>query len=100
MPRPRAVAAALGIRLPYPDPLAAVEAIARRTAANRSSMLQDVLRGAPTEIDAISGAMVRAGQRMRECPPRSTPRSPGWCWRCTRKRLQRRWTICFCERCA
>jgi 2-dehydropantoate 2-reductase len=58
-----AVAQALGVCLPYPDPLATVEAVARRTAANRSSMLQDVQRGAPTEIDAICGAIVQAGER-------------------------------------
>ena len=26
-------------------------------------MLQDVLRGAPTEVDAINGAIVRMGER-------------------------------------
>jgi 2-dehydropantoate 2-reductase len=56
------VAVAQGIRLPYPDPVIATESIARRTATNRSSMLQDVLRGAPTEIDAICGAIVQAGE--------------------------------------
>jgi len=56
-----AVAAAQDIQLPYPDPVAAAEAVARRTALNRSSMLQDISRGAPTEIDAICGAIVRAG---------------------------------------
>ena len=56
------VAIAQGIRLPYPDPVIATETIARRTADNRSSMLQDVLRGAPTEIDAICGAIVQAGE--------------------------------------
>lgn len=56
------VAIAQGIRLPYPDPVVATETITRRTASNRSSMLQDVLRGAPTEIDAICGAIVQAGE--------------------------------------
>jgi 2-dehydropantoate 2-reductase len=58
-----AVAVAEGVRLPYPDPVQTVETIARRTTANRSSMLQDVTRGAPTEIDAICGAIVAAGER-------------------------------------
>jgi 2-dehydropantoate 2-reductase len=58
-----AVAEAQGIRLPYTDPVSAAEAVARRTAANRSSMLQDVQRHAPTEIDAICGAIVRAGEK-------------------------------------
>ena len=56
-----AVAATQGIILPYPDPAAAAEDVAARTATNRSSMLQDVRRGAPTEIDAICGAVVEAG---------------------------------------
>jgi 2-dehydropantoate 2-reductase len=56
-----AVAVAQGIALPFPDPVVAVETIARRTATNLSSMLQDILRSAPTEIDAINGAIVRAG---------------------------------------
>jgi 2-dehydropantoate 2-reductase len=59
-----AAAGALGIRLPYPDPAAAAEAVALRTAANRSSMLQDVQRGAPTEIDAICGAIVKTGEQV------------------------------------
>ena len=55
-----AVAAAQGI--PLPDDIADRPiTVARATAANRSSMLQDVERGAPTEIEAICGAVARAG---------------------------------------
>jgi 2-dehydropantoate 2-reductase len=54
-----AVARAEKIELSFTDPGAAAEEVARRTATNRSSMLQDVLRGAPTEIDAICGAVVQ-----------------------------------------
>ncbi len=41
------------------DPWATLEAAARATASNRNSMLQDLDAGRPTEIDAISGAIVR-----------------------------------------
>ena len=56
------VAAALGISLPFPDPADAVTAVATRTAGNISSMLQDIQRGAPTEIEAICGEIIRAGE--------------------------------------
>jgi 2-dehydropantoate 2-reductase len=57
------VAKAEHVDLPFSDPAAAAEEVARKTAANRSSMLQDVLRGAPTEIDAICGAVVKTAQK-------------------------------------
>ena len=58
------VAEAQGIKLPYDDPSQEVEGVARRTAENDSSMLQDIRRGAPTEVDAINGAVVREGERL------------------------------------
>ena len=57
------VAASIGVNLPYPDPVSVVESVAERTASNNSSMLKDVLRGSPTEIDAINGAVVTIGDR-------------------------------------
>jgi 2-dehydropantoate 2-reductase len=59
-----AVAHACGVTLPYSDPAAEVERVARQTGDNCSSMLQDVTRGAPTEIDAINGAVVEAAEAM------------------------------------
>ena len=59
-----AVARALGVRLPFDDPCAAVAAVARATAANRSSMLQDLERGRETEIEEISGAIVACARAL------------------------------------
>ncbi|NCC37698.1 MAG: 2-dehydropantoate 2-reductase, partial [Chloroflexia bacterium] len=58
------VAETQGITLPYADPVAHVLQVARATAANRSSMLQDRLRGAPTEIATINGAIVASGAQL------------------------------------
>ena len=57
------VAEALGVMLPFSDPECAVEEVAKRTAENISSMLQDILRGAQTEVDVINGAIVRFGEK-------------------------------------
>lgn len=50
------------IKLMYDDPLAKAEALCESTAANISSMLQDILAGRRTEIDAINGAIIRIAQ--------------------------------------
>ncbi len=64
-----AVASAEKVKLALRDPAALVEDVARKTAANHSSMFQDIQRGAPTEIEAICGAVARAGQRHRVATP-------------------------------
>lgn len=57
------VAEAEHVSLPFSNPVSAAEDVARKTAANLSSMFQDVRRGAPTEIDAICGAVMKTGQK-------------------------------------
>jgi 2-dehydropantoate 2-reductase len=58
------VSTAKGVQLPFNDPVAEVEEVARKTAKNHSSMLQDIKRDAPTEIDAICGVIVEAGTQL------------------------------------
>ncbi|HWQ80317.1 MAG TPA: 2-dehydropantoate 2-reductase [Anaerovoracaceae bacterium] len=55
------VAKAKGIKLSYDDPVSHTKDVCRATAANKSSMLQDILNGKQTEIDMINGAIVREG---------------------------------------
>ncbi len=55
-----AVARGHGVELG--DVVAAVDEVATATAANRSSMLRDLETGVWTEVDAIHGALVAAGE--------------------------------------
>lgn len=58
-----AVARAEGFEFSREEAEADLFRVVRATAQNRSSMLQDVERGRPTEIDAISGAIVERARR-------------------------------------
>jgi 2-dehydropantoate 2-reductase len=57
------VASAQGITLPFVDACARALEVAALTASNRSSMLQDISRGARSEIREICGSVVSAGRR-------------------------------------
>ena len=58
-----AVAAADGVAIQEMEAFNLVLSVAERTAANTSSMLQDVLRGRRTEIEAINGYIVMQGKK-------------------------------------
>jgi 2-dehydropantoate 2-reductase len=77
-----AVAIAQGIHLPFDDAVRAAEDVARKTASNHSSMFQDIRRGAPTEIDAICGAITKAGENLGVSTPVNRV-----CWHLTRASL-------------
>jgi 2-dehydropantoate 2-reductase len=77
-----AVATAQGIHLPFKDAVQAAEDVARKTASNHSSMFQDIRRGAPTEIDAICGAITKTGEKLGVDTPVNRV-----CWHLTRASL-------------
>lgn len=77
-----AVATAQGIHLPFEDAVQAAEDVARKTANNHSSMFQDIRRGAPTEIDAICGAITQTGEKLGVSTPANRV-----CWHLTRASL-------------
>jgi 2-dehydropantoate 2-reductase len=67
-----AVAKARGVHLVYTDPLATVYDVARKTGANRSSMLQDFDKRRESEIDFMNGAIVREADTLGISVPVNT----------------------------
>ena len=62
------MARAAGINLTV-DPEAHLRQVCVATAANRSSMLQDVLSGRPTEIEALNGQVSARGRSLGVATP-------------------------------
>ncbi len=62
------VAEAMGITI-REDPVQATISVCKNTAANISSMLQDVRAGRATEIDAINGAVTMLGRKLGIATP-------------------------------
>ncbi|MFB6174338.1 MAG: ketopantoate reductase family protein [Halobacteriales archaeon] len=67
-----AVARAEGIDLDGADAVGALRAVVERTAANTSSMRQDVEAGRPTEIDALNGAVAERAPEGVDTPVNAT----------------------------
>ncbi len=63
------IASAKGVELTFKDPAIAAEEVAAATSGNISSMLQDIRRNSPTEIDAICGEISREGKRLNVPTP-------------------------------
>ena len=54
----------LGVKLPEKDYFKIAKDVASRTSDNINSMLQDILRSKPTEIDYLNGKIVEIGKRL------------------------------------
>jgi 2-dehydropantoate 2-reductase len=70
------------IRLPFDNPAEMVRRVVKRSAENVSSMLADLKRGAPTEIDYINGAIATLAARMEYPTPLNT-----FLWKSIRARV-------------
>lgn len=67
MAEAQTVAEALGIR--FPVSIAERIAMAARVGAHRTSMLEDVLAGRPTELEALLGAVIELGKVTEHATP-------------------------------
>ncbi len=63
------VAKKSNIILSHNDPIGHVKSIAKATGENKSSMLQDILKGRKTEIDFINGAITHKGKEVGVATP-------------------------------
>ena len=67
-----AVSSARGYAYDANDLVAKTREVIVVTAANQSSMLRDVLEGRPTELESITGFLLREAQRLQVPCPRNT----------------------------
>lgn len=65
------IASAEGVDMSDLDLAQTLEDLCRATANNRVSMLQDIMAGRPTEIDAICGEVVKRGEALGIPTPRN-----------------------------
>ena len=65
------IASAEGVDMSDLDLATTLEDLCRATSDNRVSMLQDIMAGRPTEIDAICGEVVRRGEALGIPTPRN-----------------------------
>lgn len=63
------VARSKGIKLHFRDPITHTKDVCKATAANRSSMLQDITNKKQTEIEMINGAVCREGKSVGVATP-------------------------------
>ena len=91
-----AVARAAGIRVAWPDADAYLalfyDRLVPATARHRSSMLQDLERGRPTEIDAINGYVAARGEALGIPAPVNATLTRMIRARVRRLRAEERWT--------
>lgn len=63
------IARAKGIKLPYSDVIKIVDTVCQKTANNVSSMLQDIRRRSRTEINYITGTVVKEARKLNISVP-------------------------------
>ncbi|MFH1613065.1 MAG: ketopantoate reductase C-terminal domain-containing protein [bacterium] len=57
------------MKLLYKDPIKKVKEVCKATSSNICSMYQDILNKKRTEIDAINGAIIKEGKKLKIATP-------------------------------